>query len=139
MTYTYLDRVPTPHEHRSLSEAVGWGHAFAWDAIPASLAASTTGVVVYDRADLVGMGRVIGDGVFFFYVQDIAVRPDHQGRGVGHEITRRLVARIDEIAPPKAFIGLFAAGQASDLYARHGFATHEDMTGMFRVVPDRSG
>jgi hypothetical protein len=42
---------------------------------------------------------------------------------------------VDEVAPAKAFIGLFAAGHSAPFYAEHGFAQHPGMTGMFRVVP----
>jgi len=135
--HSFADRVPTASEHRALAEAVGWRHAFDWDAMPASLAASPGGVVAHHRDEVVGMGRLVGDGVFYFYVQDVAVHPDHQGRGLGSEILRRLVDQVDALAPPRGFVGLFAAGSSASLYARHGFAAHEGMTGMFRVVPDR--
>jgi ribosomal protein S18 acetylase RimI-like enzyme len=138
MTCTYLDRLPSPAEHRTLAEAVGWEHAFDWDTMPASLTGSVCGVVAQEDGETVGMGRVVGDGVFYFYVQDVVVLPDHQGRGIGEEILRRLVAAVDAIAPPKAFIGLFAAGSSTDFYRRHGFEVHEGMTGMFRVVPPPS-
>lgn len=138
MTMQYVDRVPTPQEHRRLAESVGWTHAFDWDAMPASLAASVCGVTVERDGEAVAMGRVVGDGVFYFYVQDIVVLPDLQGQGIGDEVLRRLVARVDEIAPPKAFIGLFAAGESPRFYERHGFAAHQGMTGMFRVVPERA-
>ena len=138
MTLQYVDRVPTPEEHRRLAQAVGWTHAFDWDAMPASLAASVRGVVVEKDGQTVAMGRVVGDGVFYFYVQDVVVLPELQGQGIGNEVLRRLVAQVDEIAPPKAFIGLFAAGESTAFYERHGFAVHQGMTGMFRVVPGRS-
>ena len=139
MTFEYADRVPTPEEHRMLAESVGWGSAFAWDAMPGSLAGSFAGVTVLQDGRAVAMGRVVGDGTFYFYVQDVVVLPELQGRGIGHEILRRLVARVDEVAPPKAFIGLFAAGESPAFYERHGFAVHRGMTGMFRVVPESPG
>ena len=138
MTMQYVDRVPTPEEHRRLAEAVGWTHAFDWDAMPASLAASVCGVVVERDGETVAMGRVVGDGAFYFYVQDVVVLPELQGGGLGAEILRRLVAQVDAVAPPKAFIGLFAAGESTAFYERHGFAVHAGMTGMFRVVPARA-
>ena len=101
MTLQYVDRLPTPEEHRRLAESVGWTHAFDWDAMPASLAASVCGVTVVRDGETVAMGRVVGDGVFYFYVQDVVVLPELQGRGIGDEVLRRLVARVDEIAPPE--------------------------------------
>jgi ribosomal protein S18 acetylase RimI-like enzyme len=137
MTYQYVDRLPTPEEHRALCESVGWGPAFEWSAMPASLAGSVCGVTVLQNGEPVGMGRVVGDGTFYFYVQDVVVLPELHGRGIGDEVLRRLVAQVDAVAPPKAFIGLFAAGSSTAFYERHGFAVHEGMTGMFRVVPER--
>lgn len=95
------------------------------------------GVVVTEHGTPVAMGRVIGDGAHFFDVQGVALHPDHQARGLGREIVRRLVAMVDAAAPAKAFIGLFAAGPSAPFYAEHGFAQHPGMTGMFRVVPSR--
>ena len=135
MSYEFLHRPPTPAEHRLLAESVGWGHGFAWDAMPASLAASFAGVVVLHEGGPVAMGRVVGDGAYYFYVQDVAVLPGHQHAGLGRRIVQQLVAEVARVAPPKAFIGLFATNQAVGLYDGHGFAQHPGMTGMFRVVP----
>jgi GNAT superfamily N-acetyltransferase len=139
VTFEYVDRLPTPAEHRMLCESVGWGPAFDFSAMPASLAGSICGVTVLRDGEAVAMGRVIGDGTYYFYVQDVVVLPDLHGQGIGHEILRRLVAQVDAVAPPKAFIGLFAAGTSTRFYERHGFAVHDGMTGMFRVVPERPG
>jgi GNAT superfamily N-acetyltransferase len=134
MSLEFFARVPSADEHRLLAESVGWTDAFAWEAMPASLSASVAGVVVLDGARPVGMGRVVGDGAFYFYVQDVVVVPAMQGKGIGKVIVESLVDQVERIAPPKSFIGLFAAGRAAALYERHGFAQHAGMTGMFRLV-----
>jgi GNAT superfamily N-acetyltransferase len=134
VSYTYVERVTTPQEHRALARAVGWGDAFVWDVVPASLAASVCGVVAVQDARVVGMGRVIGDGAFYFYLQDVAVDPAHQGRGVGSELVTRLLLQVERVAPPDAFVGLFAAEASGALYERYGFAVHPGMTGMYRGV-----
>ena len=136
MSLDFVNRIPTPAEHRLLAESVGWHDAFAWEAMPASLAASLAGVVVLDAGQPIGMGRVVGDGAFYFYVQDVVVAPEHQGQGVGGRIVESLVEQVERIGPPKSFVGLFAAGRAAALYERRGFAAHRGMTGMFRVVQE---
>lgn len=138
MAFEFLSRVPTPAEHRLLAESVGWHDAFAWEAMPASLAASVAGVVVRYDGQPVGMGRVIGDGAFYFYVQDVAVAPEHQGNGIGTVIVESLIEQVERIGPPKSFIGLFAAGRAASLYEGHGFEAHPGMTGMFRLAQQPS-
>jgi GNAT superfamily N-acetyltransferase len=128
-------RLPSPVEHRALSLAVGWGESFWWESMPASLAGSVCGVVVHEDDELVGMGRVVGDGAFYFYVQDVAVRPDRQHRGLGRVIVEDLVVQIREIAAGHCFVGLFATPQAERLYASLGWRA-EGMAGMWQVLRD---
>ncbi|MEU0193680.1 GNAT family N-acetyltransferase [Streptomyces afghaniensis] len=127
--FILLGRLPTPAEHRRLAEAVGWTAAFDWDTMPASLA----GVGALDGNHVVGMGRLVGDGVKYFYVQDLAVLPAYQGAGIGTALVRRLLDHVTSTAPSTAFVGLFATDGAVPLYQQNGF-TRGDMTGMFRLV-----
>ena len=46
---------------------------------------------VYAGGILVGAGRVLADGLDCAYIADVAVHPQHQGRGIGTAIIRRLV------------------------------------------------
>jgi len=50
---------------------------------------------VHAGGALVGAGRALADGVDCAYIADVAVHPDHQGRGLGKAIIRRLVARAE--------------------------------------------
>jgi GNAT superfamily N-acetyltransferase len=50
---------------------------------------------VYAGEVLVGAGRALADGVDCAYIADVAVHPDHQGRGLGKAIIRRLVAQAE--------------------------------------------
>src|SRR5262245_19835340 len=52
----------------------------------------------------VGMGRVIGDGGWYFHVIDLAVLPKHQRRGLGDLILTAILARIARDAPPGAIV-----------------------------------
>lgn len=76
--------------------------------------------VIYD-SETVGMGRVVGDGGCFYQVVDIAVKPAHQGRGLGKRIMSEIRAYILENAPANAFVSLLADGEAHRLYAQFGF------------------
>jgi GNAT superfamily N-acetyltransferase len=134
MNVTLVDRLPTPEEYRALCTAVGWGEVIDFAAAPASLAGSLFGVVALEEGRTIGMGRLVGDGAIYFYVQDVAVDPAHQGRGVGTAILARLVDHATAAATNEAFVGLFAAAGSERLYRAHGFERHDGMTGMFRVV-----
>jgi GNAT superfamily N-acetyltransferase len=69
------------------------------------------------------MGRVIGDGGWYFSLADVAVLPEHQRNGLGHVIMETLMAQIRDAAPkgkPGAHITLFASPDARGLYAKYG-------------------
>lgn len=78
--------------------------------------------VVHERAGAAaGMGRIIGDGGWYFHIVDMAVLPEHQRRGLGDAILTALLARIRRDAPPGAYVNLLADPPGRRLYARHGF------------------
>ncbi|MDR0342890.1 MAG: GNAT family N-acetyltransferase [Nocardiopsaceae bacterium] len=66
---------------------------------------------------LAGAGRVLADGLDCAYLADVAVHPDHQGRGLGTEIIRRLVA----LSRGHKKIILYANPGAEPFYERLGF------------------
>lgn len=66
---------------------------------------------------LVAAGRAVADGVDCSYICDIAVRPSHQGRGLGREVIERLVAA----SQGHRKIILYAIPGKEDFYRRFGF------------------
>ena len=125
VTYELIDRVPTFAEHRALAEAVGWSDVFRWEVMEASIAGSICGTVaVESEGKVIGMGRVVGDGAFYFYVQDVAVHPDYRRQGLGRAILERLTAQIAKIAGGDCFVGLFASDMAAEMYRQQGFSDY---------------
>jgi GNAT superfamily N-acetyltransferase len=70
---------------------------------------------------VVAMGRIVGDGGWYFHLADMATLPQHQRRGLGARVLGALLARIDEVAPPGAYVTLMADEPGRPLYAKHGF------------------
>ena len=90
-------------------------------------------VVHEDEGRTVGMGRVIGDGGWYFHLVDLAVLPEHRRRGLGDLILGVLLKEIKREAPAGAFVNLLADPPGRKLYARHGFVpTAPDSVGMAR-------
>ncbi|MDR7317742.1 MULTISPECIES: GNAT family N-acetyltransferase [Brevibacillus] len=129
-----VERPPTSMEHQLLWEAVGWGKYHA-EMAEKSLANSLYCLVVQSEGNAVGMGRIVGDGAMYFYIQDVAVLPEYQGKGIGKQITDKLLAYIQNTCAGPAFVGLFAAQGKEEFYQRFGFMDHSPgMTGMFLVM-----
>jgi GNAT superfamily N-acetyltransferase len=69
----------------------------------------------------VAMGRVIGDGGWYFHIVDMAVLPQHQRRGLGSAVLVYLLEQIRHRAPHGAYVSLLADAPGRHLYARSGF------------------
>jgi GNAT superfamily N-acetyltransferase len=72
---------------------------------------------VYAGDTLVGAGRALADGLDCAYIADVAVRPEHQGHGLGRAIIERLVAA----ASGHKKIILYANPGAEGFYVKLGF------------------
>ncbi|MDH6374226.1 ribosomal protein S18 acetylase RimI-like enzyme [Paenibacillus sp. PastF-3] len=132
--YEWFERLPTTEEHASLWEAVGWGNVNT-EMTAASLAHSVYGMVVVQDDKVIGMGRIVGDGHMYFYIQDVAVLPQFQGQGIGNVIIEQLLRYIRSHSFTGAFVGLFASHANNTFYERYGFQNHAPgMTGMFKVM-----
>ncbi len=79
------------------------------------------GVTIMLDNEVIGIGRIIGDGGYFFTVSDIAVDPAHQGKGLGRLILTRLTDWLRANAPVKSFVTLFADEGVPPLYEKFGF------------------
>ncbi|WP_345774621.1 GNAT family N-acetyltransferase [Devosia sp. SD17-2] len=69
----------------------------------------------------IGMGRIIGDGGTAFQIVDIALEPEHHGKGLGKAIMSALAERLRTHAPEGAYVSLIADGDTRHLYAKYGF------------------
>ncbi len=131
--HTVVNRIPTISEYKSLCESVGWGQSMNFDAAINGLEQSTTGVVaINEESEAIGMGRIVGDGAIYFYIQDIVVTPEYQRRGIGTAILNRLFDYINRKAPEKSFIGLFSVPDAVDFYKKFTLEKR-DLIGLFTV------
>jgi GNAT superfamily N-acetyltransferase len=126
-------RLPTVDEHAHLFERVGWPW-YGEEATRRALAGSSFGVVAERGRDAVGMGRVVGDGAVFFYLQDIVVEPEFQRLGIGSSLVSALLAQARRQKVAASFLGGFATPMAVDLYQRHGWRRQSGLGGDARHV-----
>ena len=121
MKYIYNDNPPTVQEYNYLRIQVGWGGYNDEQAAAFGLEQSLFHVTVRDGDELIGMGRVIGDGAITFYIQDVIVHEDYRGQGIGKSIMERIMAYIARVAVEGAVVGLFAAEGKEPFYERFEF------------------
>lgn len=121
MKISYYDSPPAVQEYNHLRCQVGWGEYADERAVAYGLKHSLFHVTVRDGDELIGMGRVIGDGAITFYIQDVIVDEDHRGQGIGKAIMEHIMAYISREATEGAVVGLFAAKGKEAFYERFEF------------------
>ncbi len=131
--YRVVERAPTVEEYQGLRSAVGWGE-MTDEGVAEGLSNALWSAVLELDGRAVGCARVVGDGGLYFYLQDVIVLPEHQGRGQGARLMDALMTYLERSARPGAFVGLMAAIGAETFYERYGFRRRSDaQPGMFRV------
>jgi len=119
--YVVLHAAPSVETYRRLRGAAGMSDRSV-EAATRGLAGTLFAVQILAAGETVGMGRVVGDGGCHLQIVDIAVAPEHQGKGLGRRIMTEITAWLARSVPASAFVSLFADGTAHALYAQFGFA-----------------
>ena len=130
----FIERAPGVEDYNRVRAAAGLG-VKPEEAVRRGLSNTLYVVCVECEGEIVGFGRVVGDGGLFYEVVDVAVLPEHQGAGLGAGIMDRLMDYLRENASAGAFVSLHAGSGVSGLYERYGFAVRPPETpGMSQVL-----
>jgi len=132
---TIRQGIPDVETYLTLKRAVGWPIPDP-EAAATALANTRCGFLVQSGNQTVGMATVHGDGVLYFYVQDVIIRPEFQRQGHGTRLMDAVMRHINKHARDKAYIALFSAKGLEPFYARYGFTarpTDRFGAGMFFI------
>lgn len=120
---TLVENNITIEEYMYLREKVNWkklNHRQSELAIKNSLL-----VVKAVDADgnIIGMGRIVGDGAVICYIQDLIVIPEIQGKKVGTMIIERLIKYVRDIKEEGTtmMLCLMCAKGREPFYEKNGF------------------
>jgi len=120
MDLIFKEQLPKAIEYNYLRQKVGWGE-YGIEVIEKALPNSLYSVCVFDDDQIIGMGRVIGDHGLCFYIQDIIVLPDYQGKSIGKNIMIRVMQYIELNSSNNSIIGLMSAFGKEEFYEKFGF------------------
>ena len=114
-------------EVKKIYLAVGWADESCDIAILSQLAVKSTvfvGAFDSETHAMIGMGRVLSDGISDACIQDVAVLPQYRHQGIGKAITQMLVDEC--LAKGIDWIQLIASPAGKKLYESCGFEVMTD-------------
>lgn len=121
----YKENTLCYEEYCKLRESVGWIN-FSRTQTEKSLQNSLYTVAAEEDNQVVGMGRLIGDGMYYIIV-DIVVQPAYQQMGIGSKILNMIIEYVDSATP--------GGGRSSiQLIAEKGKETFYESRG-FKIIP----
>jgi len=122
MNITYTTAL-TPDELTALRASVGWD-TFDAAQTTRAIANSALTLCARDGGLAVGVTRVLTDYGWIAYINDVIVRPEYQGRGIGRELMTQVIEYINtNISPGQSkCVTLMAARGKEGFYEKFGFA-----------------
>ncbi len=93
----YKENTLCYEEYCKLRESVGWIN-FSRTQTEKSLQNSLYTVAAEEDNQVVGMGRVIGDGMYYMIV-DIVVQPAYQQMGIGSKLLNMIIEYVESATP----------------------------------------
>lgn len=123
-TTQYITRFtrPSVDDFCRLRSLVGWGPTDR-EMADISLEHSLFHVGYYRSEHLIAMGRVVGDGAMYFYVQDVVVQPEYQGLGLGVKLMEHIETYLSKVACKGSTAALLSAARKEPFYQRFGYAS----------------
>ena len=117
--YTAL-ALPSPEDFVRLRNETSWGDITLKQA-KIALNNSLLGVHLHSNDETIAMCRLVGDGVFNVYIQDVVVKPSRRGKGLGQKMLKTLITHMKDNLPTSCTVGLMAAYGQDGFYTQLGF------------------
>ncbi|OHU86664.1 MULTISPECIES: GNAT family N-acetyltransferase [Pseudoalteromonas] len=124
MKFEVVNLAPSLDEFISLRSKVGWTNPEP-EVVKKSLDNSLFHVCVLSGSNLVGCGRVVGDGAMYFYIQDVIVDPSYQKQGLGKLIMSAIESFVADKAVCGATVALLAAFGKERFYEQFGYVARD--------------
>jgi GNAT superfamily N-acetyltransferase len=115
-----LEDVPSTAEFIELRRIMGSSYVDQ-EAAKKTLSGALFTVCLRQEGRLFGLARVVGDGVLYFYVSDVIVRPELRGGGYGVLLMEAVLGYLRRAAHPGAMIVVVPLKGRESFYERFGF------------------
>ena len=125
MDYTIYENTLEAADFIELFESAGWGRPER-ELVETSLKNSFATFEVRDGKKVIAMARLIGDGGMAFFLKDLIVLPEYQGKGVGKSLLRHIEDYIRSQLKDGwwSYLQLMSAKNKEEFYLKCGYKAH---------------
>ena len=129
----FTHKIPSVEAYNQLRVNAGMNSTKPYSEVKKAFEGTLFLVSVYEEDELIGLGRIVGDGGIAFIVCDIMVDKKFQRRGIANQIMEMIDQWFDKNTHESSFITLLAKVPADKLYRKHHFCyIDENRVGMIR-------
>lgn len=123
---------PTVDQARKLAQLVNWEPS-ANAAIEMQLKTAVYSVIAEDLEshEIIGCAFLLGDNKTCYYVKDVIVHPQWQGKKIGRAMMQKIMDWLETNGAEDATVGLFTGEHLAPFYRQFGFT---QACGMYRTV-----
>lgn len=87
---------------------------------------------IFSGERMAGFGRVVTDYATMYYLCDLFISPEYQGKGLGKKLTQAIL----EAPELEGLYGMLLTKDAHDLYRRFGFSDAPEAVERFMIKRD---
>jgi GNAT superfamily N-acetyltransferase len=132
----YKENILKYDDYYELRKSVGWSN-FSKEQAMKALKNSQYDVVVFENNQPIGMGRLVGDGIYYTVV-DVVIKPEHQGKGIGSKVINMILDYATNATPigGRTSVQLIAVKGKEMFYEKMGFKKipHENCGSGMRMI-----
>ena len=104
-----------------------WDEPPTYEQVKLALENTIDRVSIYDGDKLIGMARMIGDKGMEYYIKDVVVIPEYQGKGIGKMLINELLKYVNDngIKGTDIYVELCAEPEVIPFYQKCGFDSND--------------
>ncbi len=118
-------RAPSNEEYRQLASTMNGNETIVPAAVHTVVAEDAT------TGNLIGCVSLLGDNAGFYYIRNLMVHPEWQGKHIGTALMKALNTWLEKNVSDYAYVGLHTAEHLAPFYRQVGFAP---AFGMYREI-----
>ena len=134
MEYSIEERKISTEEYQCIRASTNWGK-LENKVVEKALKNDLYSVCITHENKLIGIGRVVGDGAIYFYVQDVIVITQYRSKGIGRLIMENIEKYISANTSRNSFVGLMAAEGVINFYKKFSYKERPiNRPGMYKLI-----